>query len=269
MAMAARPSTPGLQDVAAYAPSADDLTASGVNHRGFTPRSAMGSRPNSFAASGSGAMLDAQSYPYPSSSPYAGGAVVGVGATSAATPGSYTHAPAISGAAAESSSYHANHAPLHQNPPRFYEDFDAASQRGSVVLDGPSATTAAAAAGKPPTNTSTSAATTPTPGAAIQRSVSQMSSSHSRSATPTRSSTLKKRASLTKRGSMRRSGSRKSMRAGSVRSLNLGDREKYGAEGADDVNSAFAVPIPTDGNPTNVLANRFQGMFLKKYFLHL
>ena len=57
---------------------------------------------------------------------------------------------------------------------------------------------------------------------------------------------------------MRRSGSRKSLRAGSVRSLNLGDREKYGAEGADDVNSAFAVPIPTDGNPTDALANRFQ-----------
>lgn len=50
------------------------------------------------------------------------------------------------------------------------------------------------------------------------------------------------------------------MRAGSVRSLNLGDREKYGAEGADDVNSAFAVPIPTDGNPTDALANRFQGV---------
>ena len=60
---------------------------------------------------------------------------------------------------------------------------------------------------------------------------------------------------------MRRSGSRKSLRAGSVRSLNLGDREKYTADGLEDVNSAFAVPIPTDGNPTEVLANRFQCMF--------
>lgn len=251
MATAARPSTPGLQDVAAYTPSADDLTASGVNHRGFAPRPTTGSRPSSFFASGSGALLDAQSYPYPSSSsPYAA-----VGATSATTPG-YTHAPALSGPT--ESYYHANNAPLY-HPPRFYEEFDAASQRGSVVLDGPSATTAAPPAAA---NTSTSATTTPTPtpGAAVQRSASQMSSSHSRSATPTRSSTLKKRASLTKRGSMRRSGSRKSMRAGSVRSLNLGDREKYGAEGADDVNSAFAVPIPTDGNPTDALANRFQGM---------
>lgn len=50
------------------------------------------------------------------------------------------------------------------------------------------------------------------------------------------------------------------MRAGSVRSLSLGDREKYHSEGVDDVNSAFMVPIPTTGNPTEVLANRFQGM---------
>lgn len=49
------------------------------------------------------------------------------------------------------------------------------------------------------------------------------------------------------------------MRAGSVRSLSLGDREKYHSEGVDDVNSVFMVPIPTTGNPTEVLANRFQG----------
>lgn len=113
-----------------------------------------------------------------------------------------------------------------------------------VVLEGPSAVQATAAA---------------TPG--VQRSVSQMS--QSRSATPTRTSTLKKRASLTKRGSMRRSGSKKSMRAGSVRSL---DWERYGADGVDDINSAFTVPIPTDGNPTEALANRFQCTFFHFYF---
>ncbi|KAI9932781.1 hypothetical protein ASPWEDRAFT_166435 [Aspergillus wentii DTO 134E9] len=115
---------------------------------------------------------------------------------------------------------------------RFHEDFDAASQRGSVVLDGPS-------------------------GSTMQRSVSQMST-QSRSAAPSRSGTLKKKSSLSKRGSMRRSGSRRSLRAGSVRSLSLGDKEKYGVEGADDPNSAFHIPIPTDGSPTDVLANRFQ-----------
>ncbi|EAL89069.1 SLM1 family PH domain-containing protein [Aspergillus fumigatus Af293] len=115
--------------------------------------------------------------------------------------------------------------------PRFHEEFDAASQRGSVVLDG----------------TSTSG---------VQRSASQMS--HSRSVTPTRSTTLKKKSSLSKKGSMRRSGSRRSLRAGSVRSLVLGDKEKYGVDGADDQHSAFYVPIPTNGNPTEVMAQRFQ-----------
>lgn len=113
---------------------------------------------------------------------------------------------------------------------RFHEEFDVASQRDSVVVDGPSG---------------------------MQRSASQMS--QTRSATPTRTSTLKKKASLSKRGSMRRSGSKRSLRAGSVRSLVLGDKEKYGADG-EDPNSAFYVPIPTNGSPTEVLANRFQCM---------
>ena len=51
------------------------------------------------------------------------------------------------------------------------------------------------------------------------------------------------------------------MRAGSVRSLSLGDREKYGTDGSNDLNSAFVTPIPTNANPTEVLANRFGGEF--------
>jgi hypothetical protein len=124
--------------------------------------------------------------------------------------------------------------PSNVRNPRFNEEFDLASQRGSVVLNGPSA-----------------------PG--VQRSASQMS--HSSSATPARSTTLKKKSSLSKKGSMRRSGSRRSLRAGSVRSLVLGDKEKYGVDGADDQHSAFYVPIPTNGNPTEVMAQRFQGMY--------
>lgn len=115
---------------------------------------------------------------------------------------------------------------------RFHEELDTASQRGSPIRDAPSA-------------------------AGMQRSVSQHS--HSRSATPSRSGTLRKKGSLSKRGSLRRSGSRRSLRAGSVRSLNLGDKEKYGADG-EDGNSAFSVPIPTNGNPTDTLSNRFQGI---------
>ncbi|EGE00788.1 hypothetical protein TESG_08081 [Trichophyton tonsurans CBS 112818] len=74
---------------------------------------------------------------------------------------------------------------------------------------------------------------------------------------PSRSSTLKKKPSLSKKASLRRGGSRKSSRAGSVRSMNLGEKEKYGVA-QDEANSAFFVPIPTSGNPTEVLAARFQ-----------
>ncbi|KAJ5570527.1 uncharacterized protein N7459_009957 [Penicillium hispanicum] len=114
--------------------------------------------------------------------------------------------------------------------PRFKEDFETASHHSSVMLDGPAS--------------------------GVQRSASQMS--RVQSPTPTRSSTLRKKASLSKKGSLRRNGSRRSLRAGSVRSLSLGDREKYNPDGTEDMNSAFVVPIPTTGNPTEVLANRFQ-----------
>ncbi|KKK25512.1 PH domain protein [Aspergillus rambellii] len=134
--------------------------------------------------------------------------------------------------AASSSGYNVAHGAVVEPSPlghygRFQEEFDIASSRGSI--DGPSG---------------------------MQRSASQMS--HSRSATPTRAGTLKKKSSLSKRGSMRRSGSRRSLRAGSVRSLVLGDKDKYAAGGEEDVNSAFYVPVPTGGNPTEVLATRFQ-----------
>ncbi|KAI1942178.1 phosphatidylinositol 4,5-bisphosphate-binding protein [Ophidiomyces ophidiicola] len=81
--------------------------------------------------------------------------------------------------------------------------------------------------------------------------------SFSQTALPARSSTLKKKASLSKKGSLRRGGSKRSSRAGSVRSLKLGEKEKYGV-GEDDINSAFYIPIPTKGSPTDVLASRIQ-----------
>lgn len=85
----------------------------------------------------------------------------------------------------------------------------------------------------------------------LQRSASQMSQG-----VQSRSGTLKKKASLNK-GSLRRSGSRKSSYAGSVRSLKLGEKEKYNE--TDESNSIFFCPVPTSGNPTELLANRFQG----------
>lgn len=72
---------------------------------------------------------------------------------------------------------------------------------------------------------------------------------------PSRGGTLKKKSSMKRAGSLRRSSSRRSSRAGSVRSLVLqpsGD--------IDEMQSAFYSPVPTSGNPTEILANRFQGM---------
>ncbi|WEW60587.1 phosphatidylinositol 4,5-bisphosphate-binding protein [Emydomyces testavorans] len=75
--------------------------------------------------------------------------------------------------------------------------------------------------------------------------------SFSQQGLPARTSTLKKK------GSLRRAGSKRSSRAGSVRSLKLGEKEKYGM-GENEMDSAFYVPIPTKGTPTELLANRFQ-----------
>jgi hypothetical protein len=92
-------------------------------------------------------------------------------------------------------------------------------------------------------------------GGELRRSNSQISQSQNLMAS--RGGTLKKKASLKRTGSMKRSSSKRSSRAGSVRSLALGEKEKYG-EG-EEFNSAFYTPVPTAGSPTDILANRFQG----------
>jgi hypothetical protein len=92
-------------------------------------------------------------------------------------------------------------------------------------------------------------------GSELRRTNSQMS--QSQTLMPSRGGTLKKKASLRRTGSLKRSSSKRSSRAGSVRSLALGDKEKYG-EG-EEFNSAFYTPVPTSGSPTDVLSNRFQG----------
>jgi hypothetical protein len=104
-----------------------------------------------------------------------------------------------------------------------FEDRDA-SQRGSSIVDG-----------------------------AMERSNSVMSQGDN--LIPSRGGTLKKKASIKRGSSLRRSSSRRSSRAGSVRSLALqapGD--------VDEMHSAFYSPVPTTGNPTEILSNRFQGM---------
>ncbi|KAJ5564773.1 hypothetical protein N7513_001015 [Penicillium frequentans] len=134
------------------------------------------------------------------------------------------------------SAFHYNHGTPEQSSqipynPRFKEELDTISHRSSIALD------------RPPSIVHRSAST----------------ASQARSTTPSRqgTSTLRKKASLSKKGSLRRNGSRRSLGAGSVKSLSLGDREKY-PDGTEDVNSVFMVPIPTSGNPTEVLSTRFQ-----------
>ena len=128
----------------------------------------------------------------------------------------------------------ANPSPLAQSAQqgvggRFNEEFDA-SRPHSAVMEGQ------------------------TEGGSVRRSNSVMS--QSQTLTPSRGGTLKKKNSLKKSNSLKRSSSRRSLGAGSVRSLNLGDKEKY--EGSD-LYSAFFTPVPTKGNPTEILSNRFQG----------
>jgi hypothetical protein len=88
----------------------------------------------------------------------------------------------------------------------------------------------------------------------LHRSESQMS--QSRMQTPSRGGTLKKKASLKRSSSLMRSTSKRSSRAGSVRSVTLGEKEKYGQ--SEEMNSVFYCPVPTSGSPTELLANRFQ-----------
>ncbi|KAI8961877.1 hypothetical protein F5Y11DRAFT_357411 [Daldinia sp. FL1419] len=68
-----------------------------------------------------------------------------------------------------------------------------------------------------------------------------------------RGNTLKKKNSLRRSGSLKRSSSRRSMKAGSVRSLAL-----QSSHDSDEIHSAFYCPVPTSGSPTEILAERFQ-----------
>jgi hypothetical protein len=127
-------------------------------------------------------------------------------------------------------------APLGQRPAKFTEEWDA-SQRGSSVIDGPTS------------NTSNTMQRTNSYAGSIGPSEGNQTVSLSRG------NTLKKKASIRRSGSLKRSGSRRSMKAGSVKSLAL-----QSSNDPDELHSAFYCPVPTTGNPTEALANRFQGM---------
>ncbi|KAK4556506.1 phosphatidylinositol 4,5-bisphosphate-binding protein [Recurvomyces mirabilis] len=106
----------------------------------------------------------------------------------------------------------------------YSEDYDGSQTDTSAVQDGTAGI-----------NRSASTATTAVPAAA-----------------PSRSNTLRKKSSMKRVGSLKRSASRKSMTAGSIKSTSRG----MGSD--EDFNSIFHTPVPTQGSPTEVLANRFQ-----------
>ncbi len=116
-----------------------------------------------------------------------------------------------------------------QNLGKFSEEWEA-RQRGSSIIDGP-----------------------------MQRSNSAMSQGDT--LIPSRGGTLKKKASLRRGASLKRPSSRRSSRAGSVRSLAV-----QPGQDVDEMHSACFSPVPTTGNPTEILANRFQGMKLQYHF---
>ena len=83
----------------------------------------------------------------------------------------------------------------------------------------------------------------------------QSTLSQSHTLTPSRGGTLKKKASLSKKSSLRRTGSKRNSHVGSTKDLAFADDSAV-----PQSNDAFHVPVPTTGTPTEVLANRFQGM---------
>lgn len=88
--------------------------------------------------------------------------------------------------------------------------------------------------------------------AGVNRTVSNASTAAYRDMTPSRGGTLKKKTSVSRRSSLGRSASRRS-RAGSIAGVGT-------PAAREDYNSALTTPIPTHGSPTDILANRFQGM---------
>ncbi|KAK8117265.1 Phosphatidylinositol 4-5-bisphosphate-binding protein SLM1 [Apiospora kogelbergensis] len=122
--------------------------------------------------------------------------------------------------------------------PKFTEEWDA-SVRGSSIIEGPTHRT-----GMQRSNSTSSR-----PGDNMSVTGDGATSGISLS----RGNTLKKKSSLRRSGSLKRSGSRRSMKAGSVRSLAL-----QSSHDPEEALSAFYCPVPTTGNPTEVLANRFQ-----------
>ncbi|TRX87915.1 hypothetical protein FHL15_011204 [Xylaria flabelliformis] len=142
--------------------------------------------------------------------------------------------------------------PVDSRQPKFNEEWDA-SVRGGSIVDGPSA------AQHPYQQQQQQRQRSQSPNVQHANSTysrSEIATSDNASAhgiSLSRGNTLKKKNSLRRSGSLKRSSSRRSMKAGSVRSLALQSSHQ-----SDEIHSAFYCPVPTSGAPTEVLAQRFQ-----------
>ncbi|KAI0864695.1 hypothetical protein F4860DRAFT_528415 [Xylaria cubensis] len=141
--------------------------------------------------------------------------------------------------------------PVDSRQPKFNEEWDA-SVRGGSIVDGPSA-----AQHQYQQQQQRQRSQSPNvQNANSTYSRSEIATSDNASAhgiSLSRGNTLKKKNSLRRSGSLKRSSSRRSMKAGSVRSLALQSSHQ-----SDEIHSAFYCPVPTSGAPTEVLAQRFQ-----------
>ncbi|SPO01343.1 related to transcription factor ASK10 [Cephalotrichum gorgonifer] len=130
-------------------------------------------------------------------------------------------------------------------PSRFTEDWDA-SRRGSSILEGQ----------RPRGGADT-----------MQRSGSFVAGAppdelQLARANSSGGNTLRKKASIRRSASLKRSGSKRSVKAGSVRSLAL-----QSTADPDEAHSAFYCPVPVGASPTDALAARFQAW--RKYLKEL
>lgn len=143
-----------------------------------------------------------------------------------------------------------------QNPnrqPKFNEEWDA-SARGSSIVDG-SASQHLYYHQQQQQRQRSQSPNVQHPNPAPSRSeILAADSASAHGISLSRGNTLKKKSSLRRSASLKRSSSRRSMKAGSVRSLALQSSHEQ-----DEIHSAFHCPVPTSGAPTEILAQRFQG----------
>ncbi|KAI1763710.1 hypothetical protein GGR53DRAFT_520833 [Hypoxylon sp. FL1150] len=126
--------------------------------------------------------------------------------------------------------------------PKFTEEWDA-SVRGGSIVDGPTSQH----------NHHLPSGMQRSPSVSSRAEVITTDGASNHAISLSRGNTLKKKSSLRRSGSLKRSSSRRSMKAGSVRSLAL-----QSTHDSDEIHSAFFCPVPTTGSPTELLANRFQ-----------